>query len=89
MADTATNATAGAKKRKRRSRSTVRKEETSIPEDACTTCSICQSKLVMFSDINKYNLGEHLNIGKVFASSNLKCMACGSSLCHLSDLSKS
>ncbi|AYP74111.1 hypothetical protein [Fowlpox virus] len=86
MADTA----AGAKKRKKRSRTaTVRKEETSIPEDACTTCSICQSKLVMFSGINKYNLGEHLNIGKVFASSNLKCMACGSSLCHLSDLSKS
>ncbi|ARE67739.1 SWPV1-231 [Shearwaterpox virus] len=81
---------AGAKKRKRRSRkATIRKEETAIPEDACTTCSICQSKLVMFSEINKYNLSEHLNKGKLFSSSNLKCNACGSSLCHLSDLSKS
>ncbi|QGM48892.1 conserved hypothetical protein [Magpiepox virus] len=80
---------AGAKKRKRKTRSSVRKEETAIPEDACTTCQVCQSKLVMFSDVNKYNLKEYLSIGKAFSSSNLKCIACGSSLCHLSDLSKS
>lgn len=77
--------TAGAKWRKKKK---SKKDPITVPDDACTTCSVCRSKLVMFSGINKYNLGDYLHTGKVFASSNLQCSACGSSLCHLSDLSK-
>ncbi|AAF44528.1 hypothetical protein FPV184 [Fowlpox virus] len=86
------DSTAGAKKRKKRSTSatSTRKEPpTVIPEDECTTCSICQSKLVMFSGVSKYKLSDYLNTGKVFTNSNIRCKACGSSLCHLRDLSKS
>lgn len=75
---------AGAKKTRRRP-----KQPTVTPEDDCTTCSICQSKLVMFSNINKHRLNSHLQTGRVFASSNLQCSACGSSLCHLGNLPKS
>ncbi|ALA62508.1 hypothetical protein [Turkeypox virus] len=82
--------TGGAKTKKRKSKTVPKKEQIAIEDDACTTCSICQSKLVMFSGINKYNLSEYLQKGKMFSStSNLKCSACGSSLCSLNDLPKS
>ncbi|ATI21057.1 zinc finger-like protein [Western grey kangaroopox virus] len=76
---------AGAKPRRKRRKPRMTVEEQVSLDDACTTCSICQSKLVMFSDINRFNIRD-LRVGR--DGSSLLCAACGSNLCPLSELAK-
>uniref|UniRef100_A0AAU7E1J6 Uncharacterized protein n=1 Tax=Rousettus bat poxvirus TaxID=3141933 RepID=A0AAU7E1J6_9POXV len=70
------------KRRRRKPRTTVEEEE-GMP---CTTCSVCQSKLVMFSELDGgTRLGSlHPPAGTV----TVQCCACNSALTPLSEFAK-
>ncbi|AST09532.1 Zinc finger-like protein [NY_014 poxvirus] len=58
-----------------------KKPKTTIIDDDCMTCSVCQSKLVKISDITRVSL----DYIQTMSGNTLSCSACGSSLRLLND----
>lgn len=70
------------KRRKRKPRTTVEDP----PADVGTTCSICQSRLALFSELRSSVSLARLNPPSCKAT--LQCVACGSDLTPLAAIAK-